>query len=212
MDTKQSSHSEPERVENIKEQVKHQRRTGGRSARVQAAVFEATLRVLQERSYAATSIAEIAQVAGVHETSIYRRWETKETLLAEALQTYIETAIPIPDTGILRNDLIQVLQALREFFQSALGKVIVQYLVSAGDTPAVIAARQSYWSSRFTAIRDIFARAIQRGEVAATIDIQLLTELLIGPFYVHLLLTNQPLSAEFPTQIVDLILHGIDRA
>jgi len=187
------------------------RRLGGRSARVRAAVFEAALQVLQEQGYASTSIAEIAKSAGVHETSIYRRWGTKESLLAEALLARAEEEVPVPDTGMLRSDLVQFLQELSVFFQSPLGKALMQLLVSAGDTTEMTSARQTYWRSRFTLVKGIFEHAVQRGEISASLDPHLLTELLIGPLYVRLLLTSEPLPVQLPEQIVDLVLHGIEK-
>jgi AcrR family transcriptional regulator len=174
-------------------------------------VFEAALQVLQEQGYAFTSIAEIAKSAGVHETSIYRRWGTKESLLAEALLARAEEEIPVPDTGMLRSDLVQFLQELSVFFQSPLGKALMQLLVSAGDTTEMTSARQTYWRSRFALVKGIFEHAVQRGEISPSLDPHLLTELLIGPFYVRLLLTSEPLPVQLPEQIVDLVLHGIEK-
>lgn len=185
------------------------RRFGGRSARVRAAVFEAALQVLQEQGYASTSIAAIAKSAGVHETSIYRRWGTKEALLAEAGLSRAEEVIPVPNTGTLRSDLVQLLQELSVFFQSPLGVALIQLLASAQDTPELISARQTYWKSRFALVRGIFEHAVQRGEIPASLDPHLVTELLIGPLYVRLLLTGEPLQAPLPEQIVDLVLRGI---
>src|SRR6267154_2033770 len=50
-------------------------RPGGRSARVRREVLAATLHVLLEEGLDATTIPAIADRAGVHHTSIYRRWE-----------------------------------------------------------------------------------------------------------------------------------------
>jgi AcrR family transcriptional regulator len=173
-------------------------------------VFEAALQVLQEQGYASTSIAAIAKRAGVHETSIYRRWGTKEALLAEAGLSRAAGVIPVPDTGTLRSDLVHLLQELSEFFQSPLGGALIQLLTSAQDTPELIAARQTYWRGRFALVKGIFEHAVQRGEISAFLDPHLVTELLIGPFYVRLLLTSEPLPVPLPEQIVDLVLHGIE--
>lgn len=195
---------------NTRGQATPRRRLGGRSARVRAAVFEATLQVLQERGYELTSIAEIAGRAGVHETSIYRRWGTKAALLVESVLARTEEVIRVPDTGTLRSDLVQLLQELRTFFQSPLGAAIMQLLVSTAGDPEMTSARQIYWSRRFAMVKVIFERAVQRGEMVASVDPQLLTEILIGPLYVRLLLTNEPLHKDLPEQIVDLVLHGVE--
>ncbi len=210
MEKKRSPLSETSGERKTRGQVTPRRRLGGRSARVQAAVFEATLQVLQERGYEFTSIAEIAQRAGVHETSIYRRWGTKEALLVEALLARTEEVIRVPDTGTLRSDLVQLLEELRLFFQSPLGAAVTQLLVSTAGDPEIGSARQIYWSKRFALVKVIFERAVQRGEMVASIDPQLLTEILIGPLYVRLLLTGEPLHIHLPEQIVDLVLHGVE--
>src|SRR5689334_25219964 len=91
------------------------RRPGGRSARVQDAVFEATFQLLEEKGYEGLSIASIAERAGVHETSLYRRWKTKEQLVLDAVNHRVAQEIPAPDTGALCSDLVAVLQSLRLF-------------------------------------------------------------------------------------------------
>jgi AcrR family transcriptional regulator len=71
------------------------RRPGGRSARIQAVVFEATLRLLEEKGYEALSFASIAECAGVHEATLYRRWKAKEQLVLDAATHRVEDAIPV---------------------------------------------------------------------------------------------------------------------
>src|SRR5690348_14075796 len=75
------------------------RRPGGRNARIRAAVFEATFRLLEEKGYEALSFAAIASCSGVHEATLYRRWKTKERLVIAAANHRIRDDIPVPDTG-----------------------------------------------------------------------------------------------------------------
>jgi len=56
------------------------RRPGGRSARVRRAVLDATLELVNAHGLDGVTVAEVAERAGVHETSIYRRWRTREEL------------------------------------------------------------------------------------------------------------------------------------
>ncbi len=203
-----SSHEAFEEI-NVQEQNTPKRRPGGRSARIRAAVLEATMNVLQERGYEATSIAEIAKLAGVHETSVYRRWGTRETLMVEAVLARTEEVVQIPDTGELRSDLILFLQRLRVFFLSPLGAAITQLLASTRNDPQMTTARQAYWKKRFLLVKGIFERAMQRGEIAMSLDPQFLIEVFAGPFYVRLFLTGDPLHPELPEQIVDLVLPGV---
>jgi hypothetical protein len=59
-------------------------------------------------------------------------------------------------------------------------------------------------------VRVLFERAAQRGEIRASVDSQLLTEIVIGPLYVRQLLTGEPLHGDLPEQIVDLVLQGVE--
>ncbi len=79
-------------------------RTGGRSARVRAAVLDATIALLRDEGND-FGIPQVAARSGVHETSIYRRWGSREALIVDAVRTHIGEEIPIPDTGTLRGDL-----------------------------------------------------------------------------------------------------------
>ena len=61
------------------------RRPGGRSARVRAAVLEATLDELIDNGYAGETVQGIADRSGVNKTSLFRRWGSKAGLLSDAL-------------------------------------------------------------------------------------------------------------------------------
>ena len=185
------------------------RRTGGRSARIQTAVFEATIRLLQERGYEAFSFATIGEQTGVHETTLYRRWKTKEQLVAEATASLVEQDIPIPDTGAFRSDLIHLLQSLRLFMQSTTGQAIIEVGLAARNVPTIGVLSQRYWQRRNALIRPLFERAIARGELSAQTDLSLLFEMLIGVFYVRLSLLREPMDEALPERIVDLVLSGM---
>jgi len=79
------------------------RRTGGRSARVVAAVHDAVNDLVAQGSPGGVTVTEIAERAGVNPTSIYRRWGTLEALVLEVEAARLP---PIPDTGTLRGDLL----------------------------------------------------------------------------------------------------------
>ncbi len=185
------------------------RRSGGRSARIQAAVFEATIRLLQEKGYEALSFATIGEQTGVHETTLYRRWKTKEQLVAEATASLVAQDIPIPDTGALRSDLIQLLQLLRVFMQSAAGQAIIQIGIASRNVPMIGSLYQSYWRRRSALMRPLFERAIARGELSPQTDLSLLFETLVGVFYVRLSLLREQLDETLPERIVDLVLSGV---
>lgn len=185
------------------------RRPGGRSARIQAAVFEALFQLLEEKGYEALSFATIAERAGVHETSLYRRWKTKEQLVVDAVTSRVAQAIPIPNTGALRSDLIAILHSLRTLLQSAVGQAIIQAGIATIHLPELRAFRKDYWQHRLARIQILFDRAIGRGELSPQTDFQLLLETLIGVLYVRIFVVNEPVDETLPERIVNLVLAGV---
>lgn len=191
--------------EGVQQQDKR-RRTGGRSARVRSQVLAATLALVAEDPNGFT-IPQVAARAGVHETSIYRRWGTREALLLDAVSTHINAEIPVPDTGSLRGDLLASLRSGAALLTSPLGR---QFLRAAAVAPdATTATRQAYWPGRFERAGLIFERAVARGEIAAPVDAALASELLTAPLYFRLLVSHAPIDDALLEHLVDLLLRGI---
>jgi len=53
----------------------------------------------------ALAAAVWARCTGVNPASVYRRWRTREGLLADVAMSRLERDLPLPDTGSLRGDL-----------------------------------------------------------------------------------------------------------
>ena len=185
------------------------RRTGGRSARVREAVLKATLRAMAEHGADAVSISEIARRARVHETSIYRRWPTKEHLVLDALLDYSEAKLPIPNTGTLRDDLVAFATAVTAYLESPLGRTLARSMAVAGDDDTLAAGRAQFWKSRLDLASAMIARAKDRGEVPADLDPARALELVIAPLHFRALLTRQPIDEHDIAQLVDALLTGL---
>ena len=185
------------------------RRTGGRSARVREAVLKATLQAVAEYGADAVSISEIARQADVHETSIYRRWPTKEHLVLDALLDYSEAKLPIPNTGTLRDDLVAFATAVTAYLDSPLGRTLARSMAIAGDDDTLAAGRAQFWKSRLDLASAMIARAKDRGEVPADLDAATALELVIAPLHFRALLTRQPIDEHDIAQLVDALLTGL---
>ena len=185
------------------------RRTGGRSARVREAVLKATLHAVAEHGADAVSISEIAREAEVHETSIYRRWPTKEHLVLDALLDYSEAKLPIPNTGTLRDDLVAFATAVTAYLDSPLGRTLARSMAIAGDDDTLAAGRAQFWKSRLDLASAMIARAKDRGEVPTDLDAATALELVIAPLHFRALLTRQPINEHDIAQLVDALLTGL---
>jgi AcrR family transcriptional regulator len=185
------------------------RRPGGRGARVRAAVLGATVEALSEASYDALRIDEVAARAGVNKTTVYRRWPTKAELVADAASTHSARVVPTPDNGSLEADLQALARSVAKNLGSRLGGRMAKTMVAAAVTSEEVADRAAeFWSGRFALAASIIERAVARGEIAADLDPTLLIETLIGPLYVRLLLTGEPISRAFADRVASLVTAG----
>jgi AcrR family transcriptional regulator len=184
------------------------RRPGGRSAEKRSAVLAATLDLLAETGPSGLSIAEVAKRAGVHETSIYRRWATRERLSIEAMTELSDTLLPVPDTGTLRGDLVAFGHELVAYDESPLGKALVRTLATNEDDEQTAAVRSGFWDARYAECKLIIERAVRRGELPSSVDGRLLLEVFVSPIHGRALLTRQPVTTEFLERLADIVVLG----
>ena len=184
-------------------------RPGGRSARVREAVLDAAYADLLESGYDALSIARVAAAAGVHETSIYRRWGTKQALVLDACSARAARVVPTPDTGSLRGDLLKLAFHVAALLKSREGAALGALILATQGQSAEQAAAIQFWAHRFRLAQVIFERAETRGEIQPGLDTHLVLEMLVGPLYFRVFAANEPLPASFLRRLVDTLVDGL---
>ena len=186
------------------------RRTGGRSARVRAAVIRATVDTLIAAGIDGLSIAEVAHRAAVHETSIYRRWGSKANLLLDTLLTHLELQVPEPDTGSLRGDLLALFERIAEFMSGPLGQTLLRE-AARHDVPQYESVRDAFWEARLAVGSAVLQQAQTRGELRQGINHRITLEMIVGLLTHRLLMSREPVGRDVLETTVDLILEGIIR-
>jgi AcrR family transcriptional regulator len=183
-------------------------RPGGRSARVRAAVLSATLEELALRGYDGLSMEAVATRAGVHKTTVYRRWGDRAPLVLDAMLELSSQTVPVPDTGTLRGDLRALARSIATNLSSPQVTAVLRALVAAGREPRIAAAVTRYWRARFDLVAQVVQRGVERGELPASASSDLIIEALIGPLYLRALVTDEVLDEAFVDATVDLVLAG----
>lgn len=186
-------------------------RPGGRNARIRQAVLEAALAELAAVGYGSLSVEAVADRAGVHKTTVYRRWDNLGALVVDAMLSQLARDVPTPDTGTVVDDLRALLHAVVANLTSPGAAGLLRALVGdAGRVPEIRDVGSVVWEERFAAARTIIGRGVARGELPADTDADLMIEALIAPLYLRLLVTDVPIDADYADRVVDLILraHG----
>ncbi|MFF2774031.1 TetR/AcrR family transcriptional regulator [Streptomyces sp. NPDC058052] len=177
-----------------------------RGARMRSAVLAATVDVLAEHGLAGTTVGAVARAAGVHETSVYRRWRTRENLILEALTEQADAAVPLPDTGRVRDDLVAYFGSLARLLATPQGEALLRLSAERDDT--LPDRRLAYWSDRLDRGAVMVRRAVDRGELPPDTDPSLVIEALGGPLFTRALISGAPLGEDLATRLVDLVLDG----
>lgn len=185
-----------------------QRRPGGRSERVRTSVLLATVLELAEHGYQGVRFEGVATRAGVHKTTVYRRWPDRPTLVLEALQEHTGGQFDIPDTGDTREDLRAFLSSIAAFVGTPLSTSIFRFLISdAINIPELASFGLDTWNRRFARAEHILVRGVARGDIPQGTDTAVLLQTCVSPLYLRILITREPLDDAFVDRLVDLALR-----
>jgi AcrR family transcriptional regulator len=178
-----------------------------RGEHVRRTVLAAAFEELAANGFDAATVAGVAKRSGVHETTVYRRWVTRENLFVAALLERSADAIPTPDTGSIKGDLLAIVREVLAYVGSPAGKAILRAATLPVDH-VYADAREAFWAHRLDTLAPVVARGIERGELRAATDGRLLLEMLIAPIHGRLLLTGEPVDDDLAERLVDLALNG----
>lgn len=176
-----------------------------RSAKSHQAILKATLELLGEVGFETMSIEAIATLAGVGKTTIYRRYSSKEELVADAIES-IRQEIVISDTGSLWGDLNELIDNAARVTFTPLGRQTVAMIIGSATSNSEFA--QIYWTKYLQPRREAFAvvieRAKMRNEIQADLDPDLVFDTMNGIMLYALVF---PPKTESWTEYVRRALH-----
>lgn len=184
-----------------------------RSARADRAILQATIEILVEVGYGKMSVEAVAARAQVGKATIYRRWQSKKELVAEALRQ-LSDDVPAPDTGNTREDLIALLLDFRRVNSASyLGPMVGRIMSAAINNPEFM---KIYWentiSPRRSAVAEILLRGQSRGELRPDLNLDLVLDMLPGTSLYRMLISRHglenapPINAE---ELANTIWNGI---
>jgi|SRR5579863_62537 len=183
-----------------------------RDARIDSEVVSAVIHALRNDGYRSVTIDGIARKVGRARTSLYRRWPSKRNLVAYAVVSEMGDR-PTADTGSIRGDLESAVMTLMKAFAGPLGSALAGLVADmALDAELAASIRQQVLAVRRKSMIEALERARLRGEIRAGLDVDLVLDLLTGPFYFRVLFGHAPLSRDLPRKVVDYVLRVIGSA
>ena len=181
-----------------------------RSDQVDQAILRAASALLSERGLDAMTIEDVAARAGVGKSSIYRRWPTKGTLALDAFLDAFLAQQPRVDNGALEDDLRE---ALTLWSAAVVGTATGRALVGLIAESQLDEDLARGWIERvMTPVRaqhrTMVDRAMQRGEIPADSDVDVIMDLLYGAVYHRLLQGHLAITSEFIGLVARMVAQG----
>jgi len=158
-------------------------------------VLGAACAELAEKGYPGLSVENVAERAGVHKTTVYRRWATVDALVADALDSSRDTEWSAPDTGSVEGDLIAVADEVATTFADPVRRAVPEAVVAAAlHSDRARQAKRDFYAARHAQAAVVVTRAVQRGELPADTDAVELVRLACAPLYYRVFITGEPVD------------------
>lgn len=183
-----------------------------RRAAARGAIIEATLELLADRGFQATTMDAIAARAGVGKNTIYRRWASKEELVADAIHDLSADLDALQGDDLYAVLLHQIHDFIDLFADPLVGRILPGLLGELHRNPEFAAA----WAERVVRPRrqlidDALRQALERGELRKGTDPDLIADLLVSPPFVRVLFPfglDEP-SKRYAEELLEAIWHGV---
>ena len=157
-------------------------RPGGRTARVRAQVLDAVQLELTENGYDALTVDAVAARAGVHRTTVYRRWHDVGGLIADVFAAARDLNWNPSNTGSLRGDLAELNREIRDSFTDD-SSIAMALVAVSFRSPEATRALQPLLEDRYKQCEIVVHRAIERGEIPTGTDAHALLIAATAPVY-----------------------------
>lgn len=173
-------------------------------------IIEAAAELLRRRGFERMTVDDVAAEAGVGKATVYRRWPSKDDLAVAAMERLYSVEMPQPDTGSIRTDLAESYTAALSFVGSPQGAAYLKMSIAESVRDERIAALYRKATERAEEqARQMYLRAMERGEIRESVDLDCCVQWLGGVIAVRAI-TNRPLpTVEDVPHLVELSLRGV---
>jgi AcrR family transcriptional regulator len=181
-----------------------------RDERTDAAILEAARGLIAEVGVYEFRTEDLAARAGVGKGAIYRRYGSKDDLVAAAIGSLVSEEIAVPDTGSTREDLLVLMREAIDLYRGpGAGRLMPNLVGAMARKPELATAvRKGFLSSRRAALSEVLRRGVERGDLHPGVDLELALDVLGGPLFYRLLITGGPIDNQLAEGVADLILRG----
>jgi AcrR family transcriptional regulator len=189
--------------------VEARRRGRPRSAEADEAILAAAFAVFAECGFDGMTVEGVAARAGVGKGTIYRRYPNKLDLVIAASQYFAQERESAIDTGTIEGDLRAMVDRLIGVFTNTpVGTALPMLLAERRRIPELAAAHDEITARKRERNRAVIRRAIDRGELCADANPELVIDAVVSPVMYRFLVTDLALDARFANNVVQTVIRA----
>ena len=189
-----------------KAKMKKKSRPGGRTEQNRQAVASAVLKLIGEGRLD-FEVQEVAALAGVHRTTLFRRWPDKASLIAEALADHV-SGVSVEFTGDWKADLNNIGLALRDFLSNPI-ELAMNRILATTNNADLHEQMARHWAPILEAFHKPIIEAQARGELSDDVDSEAVVLILISTVLTETVFTTSIPDDARIQRIVTQIIRGL---
>jgi AcrR family transcriptional regulator len=180
-----------------------------RSAEADVAILEAAVELFAEVGLEGLTVEGVAARAGVGKATIYRRYPGKVELVVAAARCFTQGPTEAPDTGTTRGDLRELVDGLVTMLTTTpLGRALPILVAARTRIPELDLAYAEIVAEKRSRGEAVARRGIERGELRADVDAELVIDSYASPIFYRFLITGAPLDDAFTSALVDTTMRA----
>ncbi|MGI9158044.1 MAG: TetR/AcrR family transcriptional regulator [Marmoricola sp.] len=169
-------------------------------------ILDATLSLLLDVGYDRLTMDAVAKQAHASKATLYRRWETKTSLIVDTLlRAKGAPHMDLPDTGTLRGDLVALFCGghTGQAGTKVLGAVVTALT---NDPDFAEEFREKFIAPKVLVSQQVYARAMERGEIRDDLDLEVIVPAMAGILMHRAFVLGQPTTDDTVRRVVDHVI------
>jgi AcrR family transcriptional regulator len=172
-----------------------------------AAILDSAVALLTDTGYERMTMDAVAARAKVSKATIYRRWDSKASLVVDAMRFCSFAELALPETLDLRSDLLVGLRCFRDAAGGQDAGLFNGVVMAMRHDPELARlVRERMIGHKQQAARTWLQAYVDRGMLSPDADIDLFHQVGLAMVGIRMVVTGEPVDEPFLEHVVDDVL------